>query len=109
MPVLGVVVGTTMTLVVQSSSATIAVLQNFASQAGPDGVTSILGLTGAIPILLGDNIGIERLTAPFIASVGTAKRCQDECGCTLCFLTCPVHDLYLAYQTIRICDPDDLT
>ena len=51
MPVLGVVVGTTMTLVVQSSSATIAVLQNFASQAGPDGVTSILGLTGAIPIL----------------------------------------------------------
>ncbi len=40
-PVLGVVVGTLMTLVVQSSSATIAVLQNFASQPGPDGVTSI--------------------------------------------------------------------
>ena len=36
-PVLGVCVGTIMTLVVQSSSATIAVLQNFASQAGPDG------------------------------------------------------------------------
>ncbi|MGN1404110.1 MAG: Na/Pi cotransporter family protein, partial [Ruminococcus sp.] len=33
-PVLGVAVGTLMTLVVQSSSATIAVLQNFASQAG---------------------------------------------------------------------------
>lgn len=31
-PVLGVAVGTLMTLVVQSSSATIAVLQNFASQ-----------------------------------------------------------------------------
>jgi phosphate:Na+ symporter len=56
-PVLGVAVGTMMTLVVQSSSATIAVLQNFASQAAPDGVSSILGLTGAIPILLGDNIG----------------------------------------------------
>ena len=56
-PVLGVAVGTVMTLVVQSSSATIAVLQNFASQPGPDGVTSILGLAGAIPILLGDNIG----------------------------------------------------
>ena len=38
-PVLGVAVGTLMTLVVQSSSATIAVLQNFAAQAGPDGVT----------------------------------------------------------------------
>ena len=56
-PVLGVGVGALMTLVVQSSSATIAVLQNFASQAGPDGVSSIIGLTGAIPILLGDNIG----------------------------------------------------
>ena len=56
-PVLGAAVGTLMTLVVQSSSATIAVLQNFASQAGPDGVTSIIGLSGAIPILLGDNIG----------------------------------------------------
>lgn len=37
-PVLGVLLGCVMTLVVQSSSATIAVLQNFASQAGPDGV-----------------------------------------------------------------------
>ena len=35
-PVLGVMLGCVMTLVVQSSSATIAVLQNFASQAGPD-------------------------------------------------------------------------
>ena len=43
-PVLGVVLGAVMTLVVQSSSATIAVLQNFASQAGPDGVSSVIGL-----------------------------------------------------------------
>lgn len=56
-PVLGVAVGTLMTLVVQSSSATIAVLQNFAAQPGADGVSSMLGLAGAIPILLGDNIG----------------------------------------------------
>ncbi|NCC43767.1 MAG: Na/Pi cotransporter family protein, partial [Clostridia bacterium] len=70
-PVLGVAVGTLMTLVVQSSSATIAVLQNFASQAGADGVTSILGLTGAIPILLGDNIGTT-ITA-LLASVGQTK------------------------------------
>ena len=71
MPVLGVAVGTLMTLVVQSSSATIAVLQNFASQAGPDGVTSILGLAGAIPILLGDNIGTT-ITA-LLASIGQNK------------------------------------
>lgn len=71
MPVLGVAVGTLMTLVVQSSSATIAVLQNFAAQTGPDGVTSILGLTGAIPILLGDNIGTT-ITA-LLASIGQNK------------------------------------
>ena len=70
-PVLGVFVGTFMTLVVQSSSATIAVLQNFASQPGPDGVTSILGLVGAIPILLGDNIGTT-ITA-LLASIGQTK------------------------------------
>ena len=73
-PVLGVAVGTLMTLVVQSSSATIAVLQNFASQAGPDGVTSILGLAGAIPILLGDNIGTT-ITA-LLASVGQSKNAK---------------------------------
>ena len=70
-PILGVAVGTLMTLVVQSSSATIAVLQNFASQPGPDGVTSMLGLAGAIPILLGDNIGTT-ITA-LLASIGQSK------------------------------------
>ncbi|MCD7773887.1 MAG: Na/Pi cotransporter family protein [Ruminococcus sp.] len=69
-PVLGVVVGAIMTLVVQSSSATIAVLQNFASQAGADG-HSILGLTGAIPILLGDNIGTT-ITA-LLACIGQSR------------------------------------
>ncbi len=70
-PVLGVLVGTFMTLVVQSSSATIAVLQNFAQQPAADGVTSILGLAGAIPILLGDNVGTT-VTA-LLASIGQAK------------------------------------
>lgn len=70
-PVLGVLVGTGMTLVVQSSSATIAVLQNFAEQAGPDGVSSVIGLVGAIPILLGDNIGTT-ITA-VLASIGQSK------------------------------------
>lgn len=70
-PALGVVVGTVMTLVVQSSSATIAVLQSFASQAGPDGVTSVLGLAGSIPILLGDNIGTT-ITA-LLASIGQSR------------------------------------
>ena len=74
-PVLGVLLGTGMTVVVQSSSATIAVLQNLAATAGPDGISSIIGLQGALPILFGDNIGTT-ITA-LLASIGgtlNAKR-----------------------------------
>lgn len=73
-PILGVLVGAGMTLVVQSSSATIAVLQNFASQTGPDGVSSVIGLAGAIPILLGDNIGTT-ITA-LLASIGQSRNAK---------------------------------
>lgn len=73
-PILGVLLGTVMTLVVQSSSATIAVLQSFASQPAADGISSAIGLTGAIPILLGDNIGTT-ITA-LMASVGQSKNAK---------------------------------
>ena len=73
-PVLGVLLGAAMTLVVQSSSATIAVLQNFASQAGPDDMTSVIGLAGAIPILLGDNIGTTIIA--LLASIGQSKNAK---------------------------------
>lgn len=73
-PILGLLLGTVMTVVVQSSSATIAVLQSFASQPAADGVSSIIGLTGAIPILLGDNIGTT-ITA-LLASVGQSKNAK---------------------------------
>ena len=73
-PVLGVVLGAVMTLLVQSSSATIAVLQNFASQPAADGVSSVMGLSGAIPILFGDNIGTT-ITA-LLASIGQSKNAK---------------------------------
>ena len=73
-PILGVLLGAGMTLLVQSSSATIAVLQNFASQAAADGVSSVMGLSGAIPILLGDNIGTT-ITA-LLASIGQSKNAR---------------------------------
>ena len=73
-PVLGILLGTVMTVIVQSSSATIAVLQSFASQPTADGVTSVIGLAGAIPILLGDNIGTT-ITA-LLASVGQSKNAK---------------------------------
>jgi len=73
-PILGVLVGSLMTVVVQSSSATIAVLQNFASTPGPDGISSIIGLSGAIPVLLGDNIGTT-ITA-LLACIGQSKNAK---------------------------------
>ena len=62
-PWLGLLAGLGMTLTVQSSSATIALLQNFAARPGLDG-SSLLGLAGALPVLLGDNIGTT-ITAVF--------------------------------------------
>ena len=95
-PLLGLALGTGMTLVVQSSSATIAVLQRAAQQAGPDGIHSVLGLAGALPILLGDNIGTT-ITA-ILAALGQpqdAKRtaaahcCFNLSGSVVCLLALP--------------------
>ena len=70
-PALGLLAGLGMTLTVQSSSATIAMLQTVAAQPGPDGVHGLLSLAGAIPVLLGDNIGTT-ITA-VLASIGQGK------------------------------------
>lgn len=75
-PVLGLITGTIMTVIVQSSSATIAVLQNLASTPLADGSTAaLISLPTALPILFGSNIGTT-ITAVF-ASIGgniSAKR-----------------------------------
>jgi phosphate:Na+ symporter len=61
-PILGVLVGAVVTMIVQSSSATIAVIQVLAHQ-------GIIGLDAAIPLVLGTNIGTT-ITAQ-LASIGT--------------------------------------
>ncbi len=67
-PILGVAVGTLFTLIVQSSSATIGILQGLYSEGAID-------LQAAIPVLFGDNIGttITAILAAIGASVA-AKR-----------------------------------
>jgi len=67
-PALGVLVGACMTMIVQSSAATIGILMAMATQ-------GIIPLEGAIPVLLGDNIGtcITAIIASARASV-TAKK-----------------------------------
>ena len=84
-----------MTLAVQSSSATIAVLQRAAARPGPDG-GCLLGLAGAIPVLLGDNIGTT-VTA-VLASVGQSRDAKrlaaahalfNLSGAAVCWLLLP--------------------
>jgi len=82
-PLLGILLGLSMTMVVQSSSATIALLQNVARQAGPGGIHSMLGLAGAVPVLLGDNIGTT-VTA-LLACIGQGKDAARAALAHSCF------------------------
>lgn len=98
-PVMGVLVGTLMTIIVQSSSATIGVLQTIASQPVKvnDLIQPLIPLTSAIPILLGDNIGTT-ITA-LLACIGANKAAKRAAivhtlikifGCLLCLLLMPL-------------------
>ncbi len=70
-PVLGLLAGSILTVIAQSSSATIGVLQGLASTpANADG-SALITLRQSIPILFGCNIGTT-ITA-FFASIGASK------------------------------------
>ncbi|MBD1378903.1 Na/Pi cotransporter family protein [Bacillus sp. IB182487] len=60
-PLLGVLIGTIFTVIVQSSSATIGILQELHGQ-------GLIDIKGALPVLFGDNIGTT-ITA-VLASIG---------------------------------------
>lgn len=70
-PLLGLALGASMTVLAQSSSATVAMLQRLAAMPSANGVSSALGLAGAIPILLGCNIGTT--VTGIIAAAGGSK------------------------------------
>lgn len=67
-PVLGLLAGTLVTVVIQSSSATIGILEGFYAN-------DLISLHGALPVLLGDNIGTT-ITAVLASLAGSiaAKR-----------------------------------
>ncbi|MCK6204414.1 Na/Pi cotransporter family protein [Bacillus infantis] len=67
-PILGVVVGTLFTVIVQSSSATIGILQGLFSE-------NLINLDAALPVLFGDNIGttITAVLAAIGASVAARR------------------------------------
>ncbi|WP_431804900.1 Na/Pi cotransporter family protein [Halobacillus andaensis] len=67
-PILGVIIGTLFTVLVQSSSATIGVLQELMGE-------GLISLDAALPVLFGDNIGttITAVLAAIGASVGARR------------------------------------
>ncbi len=66
-PILGVLVGAVLTAIIQSSSASVGILQAFA-------MTGAISYGAAIPIIMGQNIG-TCITA-IIASIGTTKNAK---------------------------------
>lgn len=96
-PFMGVALGTVLTMLIQSSAATIAILQNFYS----DGAIS---LVGALPVLFGDNIGTT-ITA-VLAVVGStiaAKRVAaahvlfNVIGTFVCLIILPIYTSFISY------------
>jgi len=67
-PVLGLLVGTAFTLIIQSSSASIGVLQTLASAAESPASPAVITMMQAFPILIGANIGTT-ITA-LLAAIG---------------------------------------
>ena len=94
---LGFAVGTVLTIIVQSSSATIAILQNFY-------MNDLIDLNAALPVLLGDNVGTT-ITALLAGLVGTiaAKRAAavhvvfNLIGAVIFMLILPIFTMYVGY------------
>ncbi len=71
-PILGILAGLVLTVIVQSSSATVAMLQSLA-------VTGALNFSGAYPIIMGINIGTTLVTA-FYCFLGGESRDSKRTG-----------------------------
>lgn len=75
-PFLGVLVGAIVTAIIQSSSASVGILQALT-------VTGQISYAAAIPIILGQNIGT--CITPIMASIGASKNAKRAAAVHLCF------------------------
>ncbi|MDR1979268.1 MAG: Na/Pi cotransporter family protein [Synergistaceae bacterium] len=102
-PVLGVLAGTFVTMLVQSSAATIGLTMAMGSQ-------GLLGLDAAIPIILGDNIGTT-ITA-VLATVGVNRSAKQAAAAHVLFnlFGVVIFMLFLPfYKEIVLSSASDLT
>ena len=92
-PILGVLAGTLLTGIIQSSSASVGILQALA-------VTGQVSYAAAIPIIMGQNIGT--CVTALISSVGTQKNAKRAAVVHLMFNVIGVVVLLTAFWVVKI-------
>ena len=92
-PILGVLAGTLLTGIIQSSSASVGILQALA-------VTGQVSYAAAIPIIMGQNIGT--CVTALISSVGTQKNAKRAAVVHLMFNVIGVVVLLTAFWIVKI-------
>lgn len=95
-PVIGVLVGAGVTAIIQSSSASIGILQALSS-------TGIITWSSAIPIILGQNIGT--CITPILASIGASKNAKRTAAVHLSFNIIGTCVFLIAIYTIQSISP----
>ena len=91
-PVLGVLVGAVLTAIIQSSSASVGILQALA-------LTGQVSYAAAIPIIMGQNIGT--CVTAMISSVGTAKNAKRAAVVHLMFNVIGVTVLLFVFCLVK--------
>ena len=91
-PILGILAGLVLTVIVQSSSATVAMLQSLA-------ITGALNFSGAYPIIMGINIGTTLVTA-FYCFLGSESRDSKRTGVVHIAFNCIGTVIFMVVMTI---------
>ncbi|APH06982.1 sodium-dependent phosphate transporter [Bacillus weihaiensis] len=101
-PLLGVLVGTIFTVIVQSSSATIGILQELFGQ-------GLVDIKAALPVLFGDNIGttITAVLASIGASVAARRAALTHVifnllGTTIFLIFLPLFTIFVQFLQLKL-------
>lgn len=93
-PIIGVIIGAVVTAIIQSSSASVGILQAFAR-------TGLIGNSVAIPIIMGQNIGT--CVTALLSSVGANKNAKRTSFIHLMFNIIGTTVLLTAYWIVWAC------
>ncbi len=95
-PLLGVIAGTVFTAIIQSSSASVGILQAFCK-------TGVLKFSSAMPIIMGQNIGT--CVTAMLSSIGAKKNAKRAAVVHLCFNIIGTILFMVVFYTINAISP----